>query len=78
MRNVTKKSMKKHDLLPITVLDWEHSITHTSRSCIVVDRVIYGKHDAHVDIIRIPFRVRYWISKWFEKYIAVAFTFVEN
>ena len=47
------------DLLPITVLDWQHSIahyTHTSRSCIVVDRVIYGKHDAHVDIIRIPFR----------------------
>ena len=56
MRNVTNKNQwKNNDLLPITVLDWEHSI-HTSRSCIVVDRVIYGKHDAHVDIIRIPFR----------------------
>ena len=57
MRNVTNKNQwKNNDLLPITVLDWEHNIAHTSRSCIVVDRVIYGKHDAHVDIIRIPFR----------------------
>ena len=57
MRNVTNKNQwKNNDLLPITVLDWEHSIAQSSRSCIVVDRVIYGKHDAHVDIIRIPFR----------------------
>ena len=59
MRNVTNKNQwKNNDLLPITVLDWEHIIALTSRSCIVVDRVIYGKHDAHVDIIRIPFRRR--------------------
>ena len=41
----------------MTVLDWQHGNTYTSRSCIVVNRVIYGRQDGHVDIIWILFEV---------------------